>query len=102
MTAGFLQMCAEKLLRKRKNESWAMSRAVQCCDRFEMPVAPCHLQFSRTHSVRTCRHTSPTLGVGGNLYEKLSSAVYRERARLGRRFWRLAKTVFAETERHEP
>src|SRR5215212_6553157 len=71
MTAGFLQMCAEKLLRKRKNESWAMSRAVQCCDRFEMPVAPCHLQFSRTHSVRTCRHTSPTLGVGGNLYDTI-------------------------------
>jgi hypothetical protein len=42
---------AKKLLRKKKNESWAMRRAV-------------------------ARHTSPTLGVGGNLYAKSLSLVH--------------------------
>ncbi|PYI46188.1 MAG: hypothetical protein DMF11_09540 [Verrucomicrobia bacterium] len=66
---------AKKLLRKKKNESWTMQR-------------------------RSWRGlTSPTLGVGGNLYAKSSSLVRSgEHIRLGCWFRRRAETIFFQPE----
>ena len=64
----------QKLLRKKKNESWTMRR------------------FENIRGL-----TSPTLGVGGNLLCKIVQfGLLGERGRLaGRGVWRRAETIFS-------
>src|SRR5262245_23433144 len=65
---------SKKLLRKKKNESWAMRLVVAALsDRRNDP---------RSETAATW-HTSPTLGVGGNLLCKIVQCGFGERTHPG-------------------
>src|SRR6516162_5594424 len=86
-SASHRDAATAKLLRKKKNESWAMRLAV---------AAISDRRNDRRSETTATRHTSPTLRVGGDLYVHIAQHQNSgERRPLACRVWRLAKHMLS-------